>query len=102
MDTTSAPSRYSDLEKQEFIEQWKQSGKNKSSFCKERFLSYHSFNDWIRRRNRKKEKPKTSFVPLKIKNYEESIFTQLLLKNGTAVNIFQYVEASYLVTLLKT
>ena len=102
METISIPHRYTDLEKQELIEQWRQSGKSKATFCKESSVSYHSFNDWIRRRDRKKEKSKPSFVPLKIKNPESAIFTQLILKNGTTVNIYQQVEASYLAALIKT
>lgn len=97
----SIPHCYTDLEKQELIEQWKQSGKNKMTFCKERSLSYYSFNDWIKRRNRKKEKPTPSFVPLKIKNPESSIFAQVVLKNGATVNIYQEVEAHFLAALIK-
>lgn len=101
METTPGQYRYSDLEKEELIEQWKQSGKNKSIFCKEQGVSYYSFNDWIKRRDKKKQKAKTSFVSLKIKNSQEPIFTQLVLKNGITVNIFHRVEANYLATLLK-
>jgi hypothetical protein len=71
-------------------------------FCREQSISYYSFNDWIKRRNKKPEKPKSSFVSLKIKNPESPIFTQLILKNGTTVNIYQQVEASYLTALIKT
>jgi transposase-like protein len=102
MEEKAQPHRYTDLEKQELIEQWKQSGKSKSSFCKERSLSYHSFNDWIRRRNRKKEKATPSFVPLKIKTPENSIFAQIILKSGATVNLYLPVEASYLACLIKT
>lgn len=95
------PHRYTDLERQEFIEQWKQSGKNKAAFCKERSLSYYSFNDWVRQRNRKSERSKSAFIPLKVKNPESSIFTQLILKNGITVNIYHQVEASYLAALIR-
>lgn len=78
METTTLPHRYTDLEKQKLIEQWKQSGKSKVAFCKERELNYYSFNDWVRRRDRRKEKSKPSFLLVTIKKAEDSIFAQLV------------------------
>ncbi len=101
METTTLSRRYSDLERQELIAQWKQSGKSKVTFCKERELSYYSFNDWIKRGNKKSIKQKSSFVPITIKNSEGSIFAQLILKNGTSVNIYKQVDVNYLTALIK-
>lgn len=101
MEIPSSSQRYTDLEKQELIEQWKSSGRSKLSFCREHRVGYYSFCHWIQGKKKKEVKTKNSFVSLKIKNSDESVFTQLILKNGTTVNIFKPVDASYLVTLLK-
>lgn len=93
---------YSDLEKQELIDQWNQSGKSKISFCKEQGLNYHSFNDWVRRRNRRKKSGKSSSVPLSIAATAGSNFATLTLKSGTRVILHQPVEAVYLLALLKS
>ena len=100
METPTLPVRYTDLEQQRFIDQWKQSGKSKASFCREYELSYFSFNDWIKRRYKKEQKQKSSFVPLELKNSDESVFIQLILKNGATVNIYHRVDATYLATLI--
>lgn len=93
--------RYSDIEREELIEQWKESGKSKAAFCKASSISYYSFNDWIRRRNEKGKKVKPSFVPLEIKTTSESNFATLILKNGITVNLHQRVDSIYLIALLK-
>ena len=98
---TNTPHRYSDLEKQELIEQWKQSGKTKTLFCKERDLSYFSFCMWSNDKKKTSPKAKGSFVPLKVKLPAETIFCQLILKNGTTVNFYHPVETNYLATVLK-
>jgi transposase-like protein len=100
MEKGISPRRYSDLEKQELIEQWKQSGKSKAGFCKERMVSYYSFNDWLRVRNRKKS-TQPSFVPLEIKASNESNFATLTLKNRFVVILHERVEPAYLLALLK-
>ena len=65
METPTLPVRYTDLEQQRFIDQWKQSGKSKASFCREYELSYFSFNDWIKRRYKKEQKQKSLFLSVK-------------------------------------
>lgn len=103
METASQRRRYTDLEKQELIAQWKASGKAKSTFCKEKGIGYFTFCDWVGGRKRKPSvKPKGSFLPVEIKGSAEQLFTQLILKNGTTVNIYQPVEAAYLAVLLKS
>ena len=101
------PHRYTDQERQDFIAQWQQSGKNKMVFCKEHSLSYYSFNDWIKRRN-KKSKPKPSqscrqagFLPVKVKSNPDKPFAELVLRNGTAINLFHAVDANYICQLIK-
>lgn len=93
--------RYSDLEKQEFIEQWKQSGKSKMAFCKEIGIGYYSLIDWVKQKNKKAEKPKSSFTQLRIKDSTDSIFAQINLKNGSTINLYQSVDPSFISTILK-
>lgn len=102
METTTHRQRYTDLEKQEYIEQWKQSGQTKPAFCKEKEIGYYSFNDWVKREKRKTEKPKSSFRQLKIKNSNEPIFAQIILKNGSTVNIYHSVDPSFVCAILKS
>jgi len=98
METTHR--RYTDLEKQELIEQWKQSGKNKFAFCKENSLSYFSFCDWVRKRKRG-PKTKPSFVAVSVKGNSEKPFAELSLKNGIQITLHQAVDAAFLSALLK-
>jgi transposase-like protein len=93
--------RYSDNEKQEFIQQWKQSEKTKVAFCKEKGIGYCTFNGWVKREKKKIEKSQSSFVPLRIKNSDESIFAQIILKNGASVTIYREVEPNFICGLLK-
>lgn len=94
--------RYSDLEKQEFIEQWKQSGKNKSAFCKERGLGYFSFCEWIRGKKKiRSSQIKPSFIPVRVKNSGEKLFAQIILKNEIIVNIYQPLGSDLLSALTK-
>jgi hypothetical protein len=101
MEKSTTARRYTELEREELIEQWKQSGKSKTVFCKERSVSYYSFNDWIKRRNKKVKNGKPSFVPLKIKPSSQTNFATLISSNGLTLNFHQPVESSYLIALLK-
>jgi hypothetical protein len=93
---------YTLLEKQELLEQWKQSGKSKLAFSKEIQVSYFTLCNWIKARNRNhKAKTKSSFLPVEIKPDTHKPFAHLILKNGTSIQIHQPVESSYLVALLK-
>jgi len=94
--------RYTDLEKEELMDQWKQSGKSKVAFCKERSIGYYSFCSWVKRRT-DKSKNGLPFVPVQIKPaYSESIFARVVLKNGTTINLHHPVESTYLIALLKS
>lgn len=95
-------SRHSVLEKQKFLEEWKLSGKNKAAFCKEQQISYHSFNHWVKQAQKKESKGKPAFVPLVVKpTSSNSLFSQIILKNGATVNIYQPVDSSFLRDILK-
>lgn len=94
------PRRYTDLERQELIDQWKQSGKNKTEFCKENSLSYFSFCDWIRKRKRV-PKTKSSFIPVKIKPNSEKPFAEISLKSGTVITLYKEVNVAFLSCLVK-
>ena len=101
MEKGISPRRYTDLEKQELIQQWRESGKSKAAFCKERSIGYYAFNDWVMRRIRKKKATSSSFIPLQVKSSLPEDFATLTLKNGSTVSLHQRVEAIYLLTLLK-
>jgi transposase-like protein len=101
MEKGIAPRRYTDLEKQELIQQWKESGKSKAAFCKERSIGYYTFNDWVKRRIGKNKTTSSSFISLQVKSSLPSDFATLTLKNGSTVSLHQRVEANYLMTLLK-
>lgn len=88
--------RFSEEERKSFIEQWKQSGKNKLSFCKEKGLNYYSFNTWIKPKVRKKKSGKPSFVALKVDQDTDFPFAEIVLRNGTVIRIFQRIEPGYL------
>jgi len=93
---------FTDQQKQELIEQWKQSGKTKIDFCKERDLKYFSFVGWSSDKKKKKRSvDNSSFVPVKISRNTEALFAQLTLKNGAILNIYHPVEAGYLSALVK-
>lgn len=92
--------RYTDLEKQELIEQWKQSGLSKILFCKNKNVNYYTFVDWTGKRDRK-QKTRSLFIPVKVNSNNNSPFAQIVLKNGTSITIHQQVDPSYLSALLK-
>ena len=104
MESTKPVRRYTDLEKAELIEQWKQSGKSRGKFCAEQGISHHSLNSWIYKNKRRKPslKPGSSFVPLKVNSQEGSIFIQMILNNGVKINVFKQVEASFIAALIKS
>jgi transposase-like protein len=93
---------YTSLEKQELVEQWKQSGKSKLAFSKEIQVSYFTLCHWVKGRDRShKAKTRSSFLPVEIKPETSKTFAHLILKSGTSIQIHQPVESSYLVALLK-
>ncbi len=93
---------FTEQQKQELIEQWKQSGKTKIDFCKEKDLKYFSFVGWSSDKKKKKQTvAHSSFVPVKISRNDEALFAQLTLKNGSVLNIYHPVEVGYLSALLK-
>lgn len=95
--------RYTELEKEELMEQWKQSGKSKAVFCKEQSVGYYSFCAWVKRRKDKALKGKSSFVPVQIKaTHPEGIFVKVVLKNGTTLSFYHYVESYYLAVLFRS
>ena len=98
---TTSHRHYTDLEREELIEQWKQSGKNKLAFCKEREIGYFSFNSWIKGKKKKAMKVKSGFVSVKVKNQGENISAKFILKSGTIVNVYQALDADFISALLK-
>jgi hypothetical protein len=97
---------HSAKEKQQLIESWKQSGKSRMDFCKERGINYHTFISWI---NPKKQKKLPKVKPVKVSSgFSEvkltspvtgNLFAQIVIEK-TQVNLFHPVSADFLKRLL--
>ena len=93
-------------EVQKLIDQWKQSGKNKTVFCREQNIKYLTFIGWTNPK-RKKSKPvaPSGFVPLKFTenrtSAHENIFAEINFRNGSSVKIHSSVSSGFLRNLLR-
>ena len=89
----------------QYVEQWQQSGKNKTIFCLENNLNYLTFIGWTNPKKKKKKKENLSdlsgFIPLKINNTSEDLFAEIHLSDGTKVCLHQSVPALYLRSLIR-
>jgi hypothetical protein len=93
---------FTDTKKKELIEEWRQSGKTKLCFCKEKGLKYFTFVRWCSGKRRiRKSTASPSFLPVKISRHPDALFAQLTLRDGAVLNIYQPVEASYLSALVQ-
>ncbi len=100
---TNSKKIFTDIQKQELIQEWKQSGKTKIDFCKEKELNYFTFVNWSadKKKRNKPVPPASSFIPVKVSQNTDSLFAQLKLRSGAVVNIYQPVESGYLSALVK-
>ncbi len=89
----------------QYIEQWQQSGKNKTIFCLENNLNYLTFIGWTNPKKKKKKKENLSdesgFVPLKIHDSSKGSFAEVHLSDGTKICLHQCVPALYLRSLIR-
>lgn len=93
--------RYTELEKQELLEQYRQSGKSKTGFCRERGLSFCTLHDWLGGKKKKSARKRLpGFVPVNIKHGAD-VFAEVVLSNGSTVKIYNQVDAGFLSKLLK-
>ena len=84
------------------VEQWKQSGKNKTEFCAEQKINYQTFIGWTTPK-KSHHKKSSSFIPLSVAMGEEkqNIFAEFYFKNGNRICFHQSVSAEYFQSLLK-
>ncbi len=99
--TAIAKQIFTASQREDLIQEWKQSGKSKKDFCVEKGLKYMTFVCWKAKEENKDTLAKDSFMQVEVRNEPDTLFAKLLFKNGTALHIFQAVEASYLSRLLK-
>ena len=99
---TNSKKTFTDSQKQALIQEWRESGKTKLDFCKERDLKYFTFVNWSSDK-KKTNKPVSAspFIPVKVSQNSDALFAQLKLRNGAVVNIYGPVEAAYLSALVK-
>ena len=87
------------------ITQWKESGKNKKTFCQDQQLNYLTFIAWTNKPKKKRSKNDTTlsnrFVPVTIKKEGENIFAQITLKHGEQVLFYQAITAEYIRSLIR-
>ncbi len=92
---------FSASQREDLIQEWKQSGKSKKKFCEEKGLKYMTFVTWKAKDQTNQTPAKDSFLQVEVRSETETLFAKVLLNNGTALHIYQPVEASYLSRLLK-
>lgn len=96
--------RYSPEEKQQIIEQWKQSGLSRQAYCQENNLSYftliHRANKKRTRWKAQKNRVASEFIPIKIKTGTEQVFAQIEIGNKL-IRLCQPVTANFLKQLLR-
>lgn len=87
------------------IESWKSSGQNQHSFCKDHSIVYSNFHYWYKKyKEQQREASGGAFLAVRVKKPlpqpHGRIVMELVLGNGTRLNFYQAVEASYLRSLL--
>jgi hypothetical protein len=102
---TNLPLRRSRQEKERLIEQWRESGKTKKSFCAELQLNYQTFIGWVNPKKKRKRfsgvlEDSPGFIPVQIQHESSGVFAEAKLVNGNSVCVYQYVPAGYLRSLL--
>lgn len=95
--------RYSAEEKQQLIEEWKQSRLSRQAFCRQNNLNYYTLINWTSKK-RSEGKPNNAepdnFIPLQVKPGAEKIFAQIESGNKR-LHLYYAVPASFLKQLLR-
>ncbi len=96
----NTPRKFTNEQREELIQRWKDSGKGKKKFADEHGIKYMTFIDWVRKRQGKRslEVPSQHFIPLEVP--ASSIFAALTL-GGKQIIFYQFVPAEYLKTILR-
>jgi hypothetical protein len=90
--------RYGEVQKAEYIKQWKEIGGSKKGFCKENNLNYYTFTGWL---NPKKKRgmgaaSRSSFVAVKVRESEVCPFAEVKTGRGVVIRLYREVGAEYL------
>ena len=93
--------RRSKAQRQELIEQWRQSGKKKKAFCEEKRLNYLTFISWTCPKKKRREKKVSGFAPVIMSKNMAVLFAGIAYSNGSAIELHQWVPAQYLRRLVK-
>ena len=94
-------------EKQALIESWKQSGKTKTIFCKERGVNYYTFMSWINPKKQTKsyktrmQKDVPAFTEVKIASSTPGNLFARISVGKTSVDLFQPVSSDFIRRLLQ-
>ena len=87
-------------EKESIILQWQQSGLSRKEFCEQQQISYNSLVSWCKILKDKKTSP--GFTEIKpVSTTASGLFAQLYLSKGVRIDLFHFVPAEYVQTLLK-
>jgi len=99
MDSSGKFTRHTKEEINSLVELWRQSGKNKTEFCRERKINYSSFIGWttLKKTHHKKS---ASFIPIEL-NDSQKLFAEIHFKNGSRVCFYQPIGADYLQSLFR-
>ncbi len=89
-------------ERQATIELWQESGKSKTSFCKEFGINYQTFIGWTSTGKKKHttEKSKSSFIPIELRSERSTLFAELQFEHGMKIYLHREVTASFLRSLI--
>ena len=102
MNTTGKFTTRTKEEINSLLDQWKQSGKNKTVFCHEQNINYQTFIGWTTPK-KSRHKKSSSFIPLNVSVQEEkqNIFASIQFRNGNRICFHQPVSAEYFQSILK-
>lgn len=94
-----SPARYSPEQKQQIIEQWKQSGLSRRAFCLQQKFCYYTLIHWTKEKRIRKKVVASDFIPVDVKKDTEQVFAQIEIQ-GKRIQLFQPVTAHFLKHLI--
>ncbi|MGB3946920.1 MAG: hypothetical protein WBM13_02965 [Bacteroidia bacterium] len=95
--------KFSETEKAEYCEAWKQSEKPMSKFCREKGLSFQTFYGWLNRKRNREKLSKGLFIPVDTSIDKSTRGENLKIKfpNGCEVYFSDIKEESKVLKLLE-
>ena len=96
----NSATKFTNQQREEYIQRWKSSGKGKKKFADENGIKYMTFIGWIRKRERKRVSAPHSeqFIPIEITS--PSAFAELTL-SGKKIIFYHPISAEYLKIILR-